>query len=98
MLYMYDCLFFHVKRVIVLLGEFCDSPCQRGTLLMEVVQQLTVDTSGLELSDMNTVLKQEVNLAKSAAFGFWKSEPAPYITEQVGACVEEGGFGSPVAC
>jgi hypothetical protein len=61
-------------------------------------QKLTVDFCVLEFPGGNTVLKHNVDFGKGAVFGLGKTEPTPYVAEEVGARVEEAGFGAPVPC
>ena len=44
------------------------------------------------------MFEEQINLAETAIFGFWKAEPAPDVTEQICAGIEETGFGTPVPC
>jgi hypothetical protein len=42
------------------------------------------------------IIEKHVNLAKSAILRFRKAEPAPQVTEKVGAGIKETSFGSPI--
>ena len=44
------------------------------------------------------MVKQQVDLTERAIFSFGKAEPTPDVAKQVGACVEERGFGTPIPC
>lgn len=60
--------------------------------------KLTIDFSFLPLPCGDFVFKEQVDLAKCTVFGLWETEETPDDTEQVGACVEQTGFGAPVPC
>lgn len=57
---------------------------------------LTVDSSVLELAGGNPVLEENIEFSECAVLRLGKSEVAPGVTEEVGACVEETSLGSPV--
>lgn len=59
-------------------------------------KRLTINFGVLELSRWNAVVKEQINLTKSAVFGLRKAEPAPNIAQQVRASVKEARLGSPV--
>jgi hypothetical protein len=59
-------------------------------------ERLTVNFRVLKLPRRNVIIKKQVDLAKGAVFSLGKAEPAPYITEKIGASVEKSGFGSPI--
>ena len=58
--------------------------------------ELTINVSRSELPRMNMMIEQQVDLAKRPTLRLRKSEPAPDVAEQVGPCVEESRFGSPI--
>ena len=60
------------------------------------MKRLTVNSGILELPRRNLVVKQQVNLAKSAVFRLREAEPAPNVAEKIGPGVEQTGFGSPI--
>jgi len=55
-----------------------------------------VDLGILELSRVNVIIKEHVNLSKRAILGLRKAEPAPKVAEEVGAGIKETSFGSPI--
>lgn len=89
------CLF-HLGLVYRTVCEFCSeaSAVVQGLWF----QSLTVDFSILELSSRNTILEQQIDLAKRAAFGLWQTEIAPNQAQDVGPRIKETGFGTPIPC
>lgn len=59
-------------------------------------QRLTFNSGSLELACGHMISKEQVDFAKGAILGLRQAEPAPYIAEEVGACIEESGLGAPV--
>lgn len=57
---------------------------------------LTINFGRLELSRWNEAVKEQVNLAECAVFRLRHPEPAPNVAQEVGARVEQTGFGSPI--
>lgn len=49
---------------------------------------LTVNFGVLELPRRHFVLKQDIDLAERTILGFWKTEPAPEVAEQIRSSVE----------
>lgn len=57
---------------------------------------LTVDSSVLELAGGNLVLEENIEFSECAVLGLGKSEVAPSVAQEVGACVKETSLGPPV--
>lgn len=49
---------------------------------------LTIDISRLELSCMDAIVEQQVDLAKGSIFRLWQTEPTPYRAEEIGSRIE----------
>jgi hypothetical protein len=42
------------------------------------------------------LLEEHVNFAERSIFGLWKTEPAPYVAQQVRAGIEQRRFCTPI--
>lgn len=78
------------------MGKLCPL-CQNGRPRVDE-EQLTINLGMLELSCMDVVVEEQVNLSESAVLRLRKAEPTPDVAEKVGACIEQTCFGSPVPC